>query len=406
MAIRGPLTGIRILDISHAHAGPYGSQLLGDLGAEVLKIEPPGRGDIVRGLKQPGLSGEGYYTLALNRNKKSVTLDMYTESGKEAFYDLVKISDVVFDNFRAGVIERLGVDFETLKDINSKIISCSITGYGPSGPYKDKPAIDDMVQGIAGSLSLAGEPDSGPLRPGIAIADLSGGFFGAMGVVVALYERQKTDKGVRVEVNLLESTMSLMSTHFQMYFLSGKPPKPQGKRHPAAPIGVFQTRNGHVTLGLSWPNIAHVIGRSWLLNDPRFDTMEKRLKSKNELESIMEGALMEKDTEEWLELFKEHDIIGGPINTLDKVENDPQVIYNETVIHMEHPLCGPIRAIATPIRIKDGIDGTHEPPPTLGQHTDEVLKGLLGYSDEKIRSIQKEVEEHAKELAKHVKEKI
>lgn len=405
MAIRGPLTGIRVLDLSHAHAGPYGSQLLGDLGAEVLKIEPPGRGDIVRGIN-PSLKGESYYTLALNRNKKSITLDMYTESGKEAFYDLVKISDVVFDNFRAGVIERLGVDFETLKKTNPEIISCSITGYGAAGPYKDRPAIDDIVQGMAGSLSLAGDPDSGPLRPGIAIADLSGGFFGAMGVVAALYERQKTGKGVRVDVNLLESTMSLMSNHFQMYFLSGKPPKPQGKRHPAAPIGVFQTRNGYVTLGLSWPDIAHVLGRSWLLNDPRFDTMEKRLKSKNELESIMEEALMEKDTEEWLDLFKEHDIIGGPINTLDKVEKDPQVIYNETVIHMDHPVCGPIRAIATPIRIRDRMDGSHEPPPTLGQHTEEVLKSLLGYSDEKIRSIQKETEEHAKELAKHVKEKL
>ena len=211
---------------------------------------------------------------------------------------------------------------------------------------------------------------------------------------------------MRVEVNLLECTMSLMSTHFQMYFLSGKPPKPQGKRHPAAPIGVFQTQNGYLTLGLSWPDIAHVIGRSWLLNDPRFDTMEKRLKSKNELESIMEDALMEKDTEEWLELFKEHDIIGGPINTLDKVEKDPQVIYNETIINMNHPLCGPIKAVATPIRVKDRIDGTHEPPPTLGQHTEEVLKSLLGYSDEKIRYVQAEAEGHAKELAKHVKEKI
>ena len=193
MAIRGPLTGIRVLDLSHAHAGPYGSQLLGDLGAEVIKIEPPGRGDLVRGIN-PNLKGESYYTLALNRNKKGITLDIYTESGKEAFYDLVKMSDVVFDNFRAGVIERLGIDFETLKKTNPKIISCSITGYGAAGPYKDRPAIDDIVQGMAGSLSLAGETDGGPLRPGIAIADLSGGFFGAMGVVVALYERQKTPR--------------------------------------------------------------------------------------------------------------------------------------------------------------------------------------------------------------------
>lgn len=267
MAIKGPLTGIRILDLSHAHAGPYGTQLLGDLGAEILKIEPPGRGDIVRGLN-PSLKGESYYTLALNRNKKSIVLDLYTESGRNTFYDLVRLSDAVFDNFRAGVIERLKIDFDALKEINPRVISCSITGYGSSGPYKEKPAIDDIIQGMSGSFSLTGDRNSGPLRPGIAIADLSGGFFGAMGIIVALYERQKTDKCVRVEVNLLESTMSLMSNHFQMFFLSGEPPKPQGRRHPAAPIGVFQTMNGYVTLGPSWPNIAHALNRTWLIDDP------------------------------------------------------------------------------------------------------------------------------------------
>ena len=405
MAIKGPLTGIRILDLSHAHAGPYGAQLLGDLGAEVLKIEPPGRGDLVRGIN-PALKGESYYTLALNRNKKSIALDLYTESGKNAFYDLVRVSDAVFDNFRAGVMERLKIDFEALKAIHPRIISCSITGYGPSGPYKEKPAIDDIIQGMSGSLSLTGHSNSGPLRPGIAIADLSGGFFGAMGIVVALYERQKTDKCVRVEVNLLESTMSLMSNHFQMFFLSGKAPKLQGRRHPAAPIGVFQTKNGYVTLGPSWPNIAHALNRTWLIDDPRFNTMEKRLSNKNELEKIMEGALLERDTEEWLELFDKHEILGGPINTLDKVEVNPQVIFNKTIINMDHPLCGPIKAVATPIHIKDSIDGTHEPPPTLGQHTDEVLKGLLGYSDEKIKSIKQDADEHTEKLGKHVKKGI
>ena len=170
MAIKGPLTGVRILDLSQAGAGPYGSMILGDQGAEILKIELPGRGDIVRGVI-PGLKGESYYMLAFNRNKKSVALDLYTQSGKEAFYGLVKVSDVVFDNFRAGVIERLGVDFETLKKINPEIISCSMTGFGPSGPLKDKPAIDDVAQGFAGTISVAGEPDGSPFRPGVAIAD-------------------------------------------------------------------------------------------------------------------------------------------------------------------------------------------------------------------------------------------
>lgn len=405
MTIRGPLNSVRILDLSQAHAGPYGSQILGDLGAEVIKIEPPRRGDIARALS-PNIRGEGYYTLALNRNKKSVALDLYTESGKEAFHDLVGVSDVVFDNFKTGVTKRLGVDFETLKKINPEIISCSITGYGPSGPYKSRSALDDIVQGIAGSMSLLGDADGSPLRPVIPIADLSGGFFGAMGVVVALYKRQKTGGGVKVEVNLLECTMSLMSNHFQMYFLSGKPPQLQGKRHPAAPLGVFQTRNGYMTLGISWPNIAHLLNKSWLLEDPRFATKEKRLANKRELEGIMEEAFLEKDTEEWLGLFEKNDIMAGPINSLDAVEQDPHVIHNETIINMDHPLCGPIKAVATPIHIENAIYGQHEPPATLGQHTDEVLKSLLGYSDEKMKNLREEGEKHAGELAKHVKEKV
>jgi len=402
MAIKGPLTGIRIIDLSQAHAGPYGSQLLGDLGAEIIKIETYGRGDMLRGVK-PESKGEGYYILALNRNKKSVALNLRTESGKEAFYDLVKVSDVVYDNFRAGVIEKMGADYETLKKINPDIISASLTGYGPDGPYKIKGAFDDIVQGIAGALSLCGEPGGGPLRPGIPIADLAGGFFCAMGVVVALFKKEKTGKGSRVEVNLLEATMSLMSNHFQNYFLSGKPPQPQGKRHPNVIIGSFETKNGYLTLGPSWPAITKAIDKEWLLTDPRFDTNQQRNKNKIELENIIAEALLEKDTEKWLEIFEKGDVVAGPINTLDKVVEDPQVIHNKTIIHMDHPRCGPIRAVATPIRMQAGTSGDHEPPATLGQHTDEVLKDILGYTDDKIKVMQADAEEQAKKSKKRVK---
>ncbi len=401
MAIKGPLNEIRVLDLTQAHAGPYGSQLLGDLGAEVIKIESPGRGDVIRGTP-PALKGEGYYVLALNRNKKSITLDLYTKSGKEAFLNLVKVSDVVFDNYKYGVIQRLGIDFEDLKKINPKIITCSITGFGTSGPFKDNPAIDDIIQGIAGSVSIGGEPGRGPMRPSIPIADLSGGFFGAMGIMTALYERQKTGKGMKVDVNLLESTMSLMSNHFQSYFLTGKPPQAQGRRHPAYPFGIFQTKNGYLTLGPSWPEITHVLNRKWLVEDQRFDSMENRLQNKSELEDIMVEAFLEKDTDEWIELFKKNNIVGGPVNTLDVTENNPQVIHNKTIIHMDHPVCGPIKAVATPIHIQGLEKGSHEPPPTLGQHTREVLNGILGYTDEKIDSIQAEAEEHARNTKKNV----
>ena len=200
--------------------------------------------------------------------------------------------------------------------------------------------------------------------------------------------------------------MSLMSNHFQMYFLSGKSPQSQGKRHPAYPIGVFSVKDGYITLGPSWPNIAHALDRSWLVDDPRFDTPQKRFTNKKDLEKIMEEVLLEKTIEEWLEIFEKYEIVGGPILTLDKTERNPQVIHNKTILNMNHPLCGAIKAVATPIRIKDSIEGTHEPPPTLGQHTEEILTDVLKYSQEKIHALQKEEEEHAKELSKHVGQRL
>ena len=397
MAIRGPLNGVRVLDLSQAHAGPFGTQILGDMGAEVIKIEAPGRGDVTR-LISPKLKGEGYYVLALNRNKKSLTLDLGTPSGKEAFYDLVKVSDVVFDNFRAGAVERLDVDYENLKRINPKIICCSITGFGPTGPYKDRLSMDDIAQGFAGSISLCGETGGPPMRPGIPVADISAGIFGAMGVIIALYEREHTGKGHKVEINLLDATMFLMSNHFQNYFITGKPPGPQGTKHPVFSLGAYRTRNGYLTVGALWPRIATVINKEWLLDDPRFATTEKRVANRKEFDDIVEDAFSQADTEEWLERLQREGIAAAPINTLDKTVIDPQVVHNKTVITMNHPLCGPIRAIANPIHLTGGIEGEPDPPPTLGQHTEEVLKGLLGYSEEKIRIIQQEGEAHAGEL--------
>jgi len=400
MAIRGPLSGVRVLDLSQAHAGPFGSQMLGDMGAEVTKIEAWGRGDATRVIP-PKLKGEGYYTLALNRNKKSLTLDLGTPSGREAFYDLVKVSDVVLDNFRAGTMERLGLDYEALKKINPLIICCSITGFGSTGPYQDRISMDDVAQGFAGSLSLCGEPGGPPMRPGIPIADISAGIFGAMGIITALYEREHTGEGRKIEINLLDSTMFLMSNHFQNYFVSGKPPGPQGTKHPVIPLGAYRTRNSYMIVGAMWPQIAHVINREWLLNDPRFDTTEKRLAHRKELDDIIEDVFSQADTEEWLERLQREGIAAAPINTLDRTVTDPQVVHNRTVINMNHPVCGPIRAIANPIHLIGSIEGENEPPPTLGQHTEEVLKGILGYGKERIETIQREAEAHAEELEEH-----
>jgi crotonobetainyl-CoA:carnitine CoA-transferase CaiB-like acyl-CoA transferase len=392
MARIGMLSRVRVIDLSQAVAGPSGSQLLGDLGAEVIKIEPPEIGDIARGAA-PKVEGESFYQLALNRNKRSVTLDLDTKTGKEAFHNLIEVSDVVFDNFRPGVLERLGADYETLSRINLKIVSCSITGYGVTGPYRDYPSFDDMAEGLSGVYSLCGEPSSSPARVPIPIADLAAGFFAATGIVAALFEREHTGVGTRVEVNMLDAIMYLMATNFQPYFITGKVPRREGAKHPVAPmVGIFQTRNDYLVLGPSWPRIARIIGKEWMIEDPRFATVEKRFENKRELENLIEDGLREADTEAWLELMHLEDIAAGPVNTLDKAASDPQVVHNRTIVTLQHPICGEIRGIECPIRVRGAAEQDHLPPPTLGQHTKEILKELLGYSDEKIKALKQEEE--------------
>ena len=400
MAIKGPLSGIRVLDLSQAHAGPFGTQMLGDMGAEIIKIESPGRGDLIRALP-PKNKGEGYYTLALNRNKKSITLDLATGSGKKALFDLVRISDIILNNFRAGTMEKLGIDYEKLKKINSKIIYCSITGFGPTGPYKDRISMDDVAQGLAGAISLCGESGGPPMRPGIPVADISAGMFAATGIITALYDREKKDEGCEIKINLLNSTMFLMSNHFQNYFLSGKAPGPQGYRHPILPFaGSFQTKDGYIMLGAVWPYITKIIGMDSLVDDPKFNTSEKRIKNRNEIEGIIEDALRKEDTAHWLKLMEKEDLAVAPVNTLDEVVKDSQVIHNKIVINMEHPVCGPVQAIGNPICMGDRIQGEHEPSPTLGQHSQEILKDILAYSDEQVEELDREAAAHSEELAK------
>jgi len=386
----GLMHDVRIADLTIAVAGPSGSQLLADLGAEVIKIELPDIGDITRDAA-PKLGNDSFYHLAVNRNKKSVALDLRTTTGREAFHDLVRVSDVVFDNFRPGVLEGLGADYASIRTVNSSAISCSITGYGPTGPYRDYPSFDDMAEGLSGVYSLCGEPGRAPVRLPIPVADLAAGLYASAGILAALLDREKTGKGRRIEVNMLDSVMYLLSLNFQPYFITGQVPQPAGSKHPIAPmVGIFRTRNGHIVLGPSWPRIARVIGKEWMIDDPRFNTVEKRFENKMELEALIEEGLQQADTEDWLHLMRLEDISAGPVNTLDAAVLDPQVLHNRTIARMRHAVGDDARTIECPVKMGGAVEQEHLPPPALGQHSYDVLKELLGYSDEKIAELKGE----------------
>lgn len=399
----GPLSGIRVIDLSRITAGPFAGMIFGDLGAEVIKIEVPG-GDPSRSTGGPNLNGESFHYLAYNRNKKSLELDIMTQTGKEAFYDLVRISDVVLDNFRPGAMHRLGADYDTLKKISPGIISCSITGFGPSGPYRDRQSHDPIPLGITGFLSLTGEPGRPPVRPQPYVADISAGIYAALGTVAALVERGHTGVGQKVEVSQLDATFSIMSSFIPLYFLSGEVPQPLGSGHPAAvPFGVFPTKEGYITLGLCWPRICRVLGLEHLIDDPRYSTLDARVKNRDELNSILTEAFMKNKAEDWLELLYVEDISAGPVNTLDKAVVDPQIIHNQMVLGLKHSLGGELKLAGNPVKIPSIHEDEYTAPPTLGQHSHEILAGLLGYSEERIRRLKEEQTEHAEALQEHIR---
>jgi crotonobetainyl-CoA:carnitine CoA-transferase CaiB-like acyl-CoA transferase len=380
--------------------------LLADLGAEVIKIEPPPHGEMGRSFGGPSHKGESYYFLAYNRGKKSLVLDLGTEVGKKAFYDLVRISDVVWDNYRPGVMERLGLDYNSLKEINPRIICSSITGYGSSGPYRDLPAYDIIAQGMSGIMSITGEPGRPPLRTGPPIADFTAGMFAALGVCSAIAMRAHTGRGQRVEVSLLDSCLSLLSYHLSYYFCSGEVPEPLGSGHLSLiPYGAYQTEDGFITLGVSWPRVARTLGLDWMIDDPRFSTREARWQNREEFESIFAERLRQATSEQWLELMRMDDVAAGPVNTLDAAAADPQVEHNRMVLSIEHPLGGQVRLVGNPVKMPGCIEEEYAPPPTLGQHNDEILRGLLGYSEATVREMKRQEEARAADLDAHLRKR-
>jgi crotonobetainyl-CoA:carnitine CoA-transferase CaiB-like acyl-CoA transferase len=372
-------------------AGPFGSMILADLGAEVIKIEKPGEGDIGRGMPPHFFKEESVYFLSVNRNKKSLTLDLKAKEGLDVFYRLVKASDVVFDNFRPGIVEKLRIDYQTLKKINSRIISCSVSGYGQTGPFKDRPAFDLIIQARGGIMSYTGEPGRMPVRMGAPMGDLTGGLYAAHGVMAALYQREKTGQGQRIDISLLDSQLSLQIYRALYYLYAGEIAQPVGSGHVSAnPIRAFKTKTFDIVIDANtdkfFQELVGAMARSDLASDPRFVTRADRLKNKEALYAILEETFLQKTGEEWLGLL-EGSLPAGPINTVDMALNDPQVLARNMVVETTHRSGEKMKLLGTPIKMSPTGEPQFNPPPALGEHTDEVLIDLLNFSPQEIKQL-------------------
>ena len=388
------LEGVTVLDLTRMLAGPYGALLLADLGAEVIKVEDPVGGDPVRGMGPPFIQGESAYFISINRNKKSLTLNLTTPRGREVFLRLVQKADVVLDNFRPGILERLGVAYSALRRINPRIVACSISGFGQDGPYRSLPAFDLILQAMGGAMSITGEPNRDPVRMGIPMGDLAGGLFGAMAVSAALFQRERTGEGRYIDLSLLDCQASLLTYVAQYFLVTGEVPGPVGSAHASAvPYQAFKTEDIHIVIAIFterfWSQFCNVIGRPDLVEDPRFATNRERHAHRNDLVPILEGIFATRTGEEWLKDLRAEGIPSGPINTVDRVLSDPQVLHRGMVLEVDHPVCGRLKVVGNPVKALPADGETLRPPPVLGQHTEEVLR-RAGYSTEEINSLRGE----------------
>jgi Predicted acyl-CoA transferases/carnitine dehydratase len=387
------LEGIRVLDLSRVLAGPYCTMVLGDLGAEIIKIEQPGIGDDSREYG-PFIGKESAYFMSLNRGKKSITLNLKDEADRQIFMDLVKESDVVIENYRPGTMAKLGFEYEDLKKVNPRIIYAAISGFGHSGPYSTRPAYDMIVQAMGGIMSITGEPGQAPVRVGSSIGDVTAGIFGAIGILSAIEARHKTGEGQKVDIAMMDCQVAILENAIARYLLSGEVPQPLGSRHPSiAPFQAFPTKDYYVIMSAGndalWGKLCKVLGTPELIDDPKYKTNKDRNDNIVELCEIINKISVTKTTAEWMQILEEGGLPVGPINTIDKVVHDEQVNARDMIVEVEHPIAGKLKFAGNPIKLSATPGEVTEPAPILGQHTEQVLKELLGWSDEQVAEYKK-----------------
>lgn len=385
------LKGVRLLDLTHMLSGPYAGMILADLGAETIKIEPPGRGEGTRRLlaKDPknSLHGMGAYFLTLNRNKKSVTLNLKEEEGLKLFYELVKSADIVLNNFSAGVPERLKIDYETLAAINPRIITCSVTGFGESGPDKRRTAFDMVAQAMGGGMSITGQPDSPPTRAGIPIGDLGGGMFGVIGILAALVAREQTGRGQHVDVAMLDAQISMLNYMATMHLLSGEIPGRLGNGHFVhVPYNTFPTSDGFIIIAIISDNFWEIL--MTLIDAPDLNTEENhgqpgRFKNQHLINHRLSEIFQTDTQDHWISLLSQARIPCAPVNNMAQAFASPQVQAREMIVEVEHSQGGTVRMPGNPVKLSAHED-SYGSPPQLGEHTDEVLRALVGLDEGEI----------------------
>jgi formyl-CoA transferase len=387
-----PLKGYRVLDLSRILAGPYCTMILGDQGADVIKVERPGIGDDTRTWGPPFAGGESAYYLCANRNKKSVVVDLKEPAGLELVRELATVSDVFVENFTPGLTKRFGIDYETLRKLNPRLVYTSITAYGQNGPYRDRPGYDMVLSAVGGLMYITGERDGNPCKVGVAITDVLTGVYASGAITSALLWRERSGRGQYLDISLLDIQVSGLANIASNYLVAGKEAMRWGTAHESIiPYQVFHTKDRPIAIAVAnqklWVNFCRLIGKEDWLEDPRFESNPKRVENREALLPLIEELFAQMTCDEWMKLLVGAAIPCGPVNNMQHLFADPQVQYRNMIAEVPHPTIGTLRLTGIPIKYSETPGTIRLHPPILGEHTDEVLADALGYSSEKIEAL-------------------
>jgi CoA:oxalate CoA-transferase len=389
--MKKPLEGVKVLDMTRILSGPMCTMILGDLGAEITKLEPWPNGDDSRG-NPPFVKEESMYFVSLNRNKKSIVINMKSEDGKELFQKLVKQSQVLVENFRPGVLSKLGFTYETLKNFNEKLIYCAISGFGHAGPYKNRAAYDAVVQAMGGIMSVTGPEGGGSVRVGTSIGDATAALYGVIGILGALRVVENGGPGQFIDISMLDCQVALVEGQLARYFGTGKVPVPVGTRHATAtPFDLFKTKNGSIVVAIQnnnlWQKFCPLLGLERLSDEEKFKTNSSRCDNEKELKAIIQPIMQQKTTAEWAEIFDRAGIAYGPVNNMKDLAEDPHLRFREMIVEVDgHKKIGKVKYPNTPLKYSDAEVGIQCAAPVLGQHTEDIL-ARLGYNAEEIKKM-------------------